>query len=275
MDKALLVGINAYRSAPLKGCVNDISMMANLLVTRFRMQKRSIRMLADGRATTKNILRELEWLIDGLKAGDRCVFHFSGHGAQVPTKNRRLEVDGRDEIVCPSDFDWSPRRLIRDKQFYGIFRRLPPGVKFAWVNDSCHSGDLTRAIPKNIEIPRTIPVPPDVAWDIDVAKEEKICCVEMSPCNDVMNVHSRAVEKGVLEVGFVSGCRSNQTSADTVINGIPCGALTWHLVNRLKSMPKKTPLVKVVKAVSSDLARKRYSQRPQAEGTRKSKPFLG
>ena len=89
-------------------------------------------MLANERATTKNILAELEWLVTGLKAGDRCLFHFSGHGVQVTTKNFQLEVDGMDEAICPYDFDWTNARMIRDKQLYAIFRRMPPDVRFAW-----------------------------------------------------------------------------------------------------------------------------------------------
>lgn len=274
MDKALLVGINAYPGARLEGCVNDVRMAADLLVSRYKFAEEGIRMLTDGRATTQGILSALEWLVD-IDSPGRCYFHFSGHGVQVATRNFRQEVDGLDECACPVDFDWSNKRMIRDKQFYQIFRRIPKGVSFTWVNDSCHSGDLTRAMPKNPEVPRTIPAPADVAWDVRVAKKKKICCVSMSPCNHVMDVHNKEVTQGELNVGFVSGCRSDQTSADTVINGIPCGALTWHLVEQLKKLPLKTPLVKVVQAVNGQLKKKGYSQRPQAEGARKGKPFLG
>lgn len=274
MDRALLVGINSYPRAPLAGCVNDIANVADMLKSRFGFPAGSVHLLADERATTKNILRELRWLVDGIQPGDRCVFHFSGHGVQVATKNSRREIDGLDEVICPVDFNWTERRMIRDKQLYGIFRKMPKGVKFAWINDSCHSGDLTRAMSKVEQTPRTIPLPADVAWDVDVAKEQEICCVCMSPCNEVMDVHSKSVTKGVLDVGFVSGCRSDQTSADTRVNGVPCGALTYFFVRNLKKMPKKTPLAKVVSETSKELAKYGYTQRPQAEGTRKNRPFL-
>lgn len=272
MDKALLIGINAYRSAPLAGCVNDVSIMAELLVSRFRFDEGSIRMLADGRATTANIRSALEWLVD-VDSG-RCMFHFSGHGVQVPTRNFRQEIDGLDEVLCPVDFDWTERNLIRDKELYNVFRKIPSGVKFAWVNDSCHSGDLTRDMPKNPEIQRTILPPADIRWDIRVALKNGLNPVLMSPANNVLEVHNRSVTNGELDVGFVSGCKSDQTSADTVINGFPCGAMTWHLAKYLKQLPEMTSLVDVVKAVCDELASKGYSQRPQAEGSRRDKPFL-
>lgn len=274
MDKALLVGINDYPGAPLKGCVNDVSMMADLLVSRYGFKEEDTRLLVDRRATTKRILGALEWLVD-MDAPGRCVFHYSGHGVQVATRNFRQEVDGLDEVLCPVDFNWADPYMIRDKQLYKTFRKIPKGIKFAWVSDSCHSGDLIRDMPKNVEVPRTMPLPPDVAWDVRIAKKKQLCCIGMNPANDVMDVHVRSVTQGQLDVGFVSGCRSDQTSADTVIHGIPCGALTWHLIKYLKKMPKKTPLEKVVAAARSELAKKGYSQRPTADGTRKNKPFLG
>lgn len=99
-DKALLVGINRYPGAPLAGCVNDIQDMAHFLVNKMHFSPASIRLLADGRATTQAILDRLHWLVADLKAGDRVVFHYSGHGAQVPTRNPEGEVDGLDEVVC-------------------------------------------------------------------------------------------------------------------------------------------------------------------------------
>lgn len=274
MDRALLVGINSYRQCPLAGCVNDVSMMANTLVERYGFEDKSIRMVTDDRATTRSILENLEWLIEPLQSGDRCLFHFSGHGVQVATKNYQREIDGLDEVICPVDFDWTEGHLIRDKQLYQIFRRIPNGVKFNWVNDSCHSGDLTKAMTRVQQAPRTIPPPADVAWDIRVAKQKKLCCVGMNPCNHVVDIHGRSITNGVLNVGFVSGCASNQTSADTEINAIKCGALTWHFVKAVKEMPKKTPLYKIVEAIRAELAKKGYSQRPQAEGSRKGMPFL-
>lgn len=276
MDKALLIGINLYPGAPLTGCVNDIGNMANLLVDQYEFHDNSIRLLADRRATTESILSELEWLVDGVSPNDRIVFHFSGHGVQVATRNWKREVDGLDEVICPFDFEWRDNKMIRDKQLYNMFKAIPPGTRFAWVNDSCHSGDLTRAISQNQETPKTIPLPLDVAWDVRIAKSRKVPCVRMSPSNKVIGVRGiMSEETGELEVGFVSGCMSTQTSADTNIGGIPCGALTWFLIKRLRSMPKDTSLQNVVKETRNDLEKAGYSQRPQAEGNRKDKPFLG
>ena len=41
-DKALLVGINAYPRAPLRGCVNDVIDFANLLVKKYGFKRRNM-----------------------------------------------------------------------------------------------------------------------------------------------------------------------------------------------------------------------------------------
>lgn len=273
MDKVLLVGINAYPQSPLNGCVNDEASMASMAVQRYKFKEEFIRLLVDSRATTDNILAALEWLVD-VQPGDRCLFHFSGHGVQVATRDWKQEIDGLDECLCPVDFDWNESHMIRDKQLYKIFRRLPKNVKFGWVNDSCHSGDLTRAMPKPEHKPRTIPVPVDIAWDVKVAKR-KYQCIGMAPDNDVIDVNCKSVQNGILDVGFVSGCRSDQTSMDAVINGLPCGAMTYFFIRNLNKLPKDTPLDKVVEETGKELAANGFTQCPQAEGLRKNKPFLG
>ena len=47
MNKALLVGINNYPTAPLRGCINDVTDMASFLVDKCGFQKGEIRLLVD------------------------------------------------------------------------------------------------------------------------------------------------------------------------------------------------------------------------------------
>jgi len=86
MNKALLVGINKYPGNELNGCVNDVQEMAGFLTTKCNFAHGDIRLLTDARATTQSIRERLNWLLDGLKPGDRAFFQYSGHGAQVATR---------------------------------------------------------------------------------------------------------------------------------------------------------------------------------------------
>jgi hypothetical protein len=87
--------------------------------------------------------------LEGAQPGDQLLFHYSGHGAQVPTLNKQLEQDGLDEIICPYDFDGSSATTFRDKEFAQLFAGIPKGVHFIWISDSCHAEDLSRDIHTN------------------------------------------------------------------------------------------------------------------------------
>jgi hypothetical protein len=264
-DKALLVGINNYPGCPLAGCVNDVQDMASLLVDRYKFKPEDVRLLCDERATTAAILDRLNWLVD-VKPGDRCLFHYSGHGAQFPSRDYKQELDGLLEVICPVDFDWEPEHMITDKQFVHIFSGVPAGVKLNWISDSCHSGDLTRGLPKPgapVNHSRAFPVPADIAWRLRGAHSRGV------------RKQSRAVVCGVLDVGFISGCRSDQTSADANINGRPGGALTQTLIPVIRRSGASAPLADVVRDTARDLVDGGYDQVPQCEGARAKKPFLG
>ena len=96
--RALLVGVNDYRSAnDLQGCVNDVLDMHFTLRSLFGFKTKEIRVLTDCRATSKNITHRLEWLVEGAKAGDFLVFHFSGHGSQIRDREGDELADNLDE----------------------------------------------------------------------------------------------------------------------------------------------------------------------------------
>jgi hypothetical protein len=222
MDKALLVGITDYPGAPLRGCLHDVKDMAELLVSNYKFRMSAIRLLTDARATTKAIIERLQWLCSDLHAGDRILFHYSGHGAQMATRNASGEPDGLDEVICPSDFDWSDERAIRDKHFAEIFSSIPDGVEAVWISDSCHSGDLCRVIPPADCVARRYPVvPDDIEWRRRAAMEDAV------PRNRFRDIKDP-------RIALVSACSDHETAADAVFNGRPNGALTYHLIKALR-----------------------------------------
>jgi hypothetical protein len=263
-DRALLVGINEYPGSPLHGCVNDVTDMAEHLVSRCGFAADSVRLLTDARATTAEIVARLHWLMD-VEPNGRVFFHFSGHGTQIANRNNQAEVDGLDEAICPVDFDWSPERMLTDDRLLGIFKRLPGGTLFNWVSDSCHSGDLSRGLPggpKNAA--RRMLPPADMAWRIRTAKAKQIA----------LHGHREALAANGVSIGFVSACRSDQTASDTAMNNRPCGALTHFLLEAFNQLPAGTALNDVVAHAARALSSAGFSQQPQVEGSRAAVPFL-
>jgi hypothetical protein len=263
-DRALLVGINKYPGAPLNGCINDINDMATYITSVCKFAPTAIKSLKDKAATTAAILSGLQWLVTGAKVGDRLFFHYSGHGAQVPTKTPAGEVDGLDEVICPVDFDWSDKRLIRDKQFRALFATIPTGVEFVWLSDSCHSGDLSKGMPKPHVTHRVMPLP-DVSHPVhaDLAKAREVLRTK------------KAAAPAAFNGALISGCKSSQTSEDAYINGRYNGACTYYLLQELRKNPK-AKLTDVVIRMDAAVKAAGYDQVPGLEGsaTVESRAFL-
>jgi hypothetical protein len=227
--------------------------MANFLVLNCGFAQDDIRLLTDNRATKNSIMERLEWLLQDIKPGDRIVFHYSGHGAQLPTRNLQGEVDKLDEIICPYDFNWTDETSIRDKEFNQIFSRVPEGALFTWISDSCHSGDLFRELGEsNIEYKefRFLSPPADIEWRLETAKAKRIKPLTISKAADNTNVL------------LVAGCKSNQLSADAFINNRFNGALTFYLIDTLM----RPGNMQLPMNIMEQLNQNNFDQEPQLEG---------
>lgn len=269
MNRALLVGINTYpkRIGELNGCVNDITDMAKFLVDKCGFEHKDIRLLTDDRATTKAIRDRLGWLLSGLRAGDRVVFHYSGHGAQIATRNEQGEVDRLDEIICPVDFDWSEQYLIRDKDFNRLFSTIPDGVEFIWISDSCCSKDLSKKVlsQKHITEEKTISPPADISWRIQTARKNGI------KSNSIKDVAKQ------LNLALISGCDSDKSSEDASFGTQFNGVLTHFLIDELKSDGGlKRDLNQVLEAIRKKIKDEGFTQTPHVEGSTSiiARPFL-
>lgn len=270
VNSCLLIGINDYPSAPLNGCVNDVINMKNFLIENGYFKENEICTLTNEQATKSVIKLAILNIIERSTKGSKVYIHFSGHGTQVPAENGSSEIDGFYEVICPVDFGWdangNAQNAITDKEFVEMFSKLPAGVIFNWSSDSCHSGDLTRESPQPTFIGkmktklRSFPIPAKVAAKLRFARA------------DSTKSKSKEIIDGVLNVGFLSGCRSDQTSADAFFLQ-PEGAFTHFLIQALKREPDAT-LKQIESMMQRDLKLAGFEQRPQAEGARIKKRFL-
>lgn len=256
MNRGLLVGINAYPGNELQGCINDVTDMADFLVSHCGFDEDEIRLLADGRATTSAILDRLNWLVDRAKAGDRLVFHYSGHGAQFPIRDPNGKVTRIDECICPVDFDWTEEHAIRDKEFHKIFSALHKGVDLTWVSDSCHSGDLARDFMPPKQKSKAMPMPADIRWRVRTADT-----------GGARRMGFEYVLKNFNAI-LVSGCGQLETSADAEIEGRYNGALTYFLLKTLHGPNGLTQtLQSAVARTRAALQQNGYSQHPELQGS--------
>jgi len=78
---AVLVGINAYPSSPLQGCISDITAIRDKLTNSYGWSSANIHFITDAAATSTKIVQEIQWLASVADSGSQTVFSFSGHGS--------------------------------------------------------------------------------------------------------------------------------------------------------------------------------------------------
>jgi metacaspase-1 len=274
--RALLIGINRYQidGADLRGCVNDVKDLSAALVEFYGFSKKDITVLTDGAATKKAMEAGIKALLRDSKKGDVAVLHYSGHGSNVPDDNDD-EADGRDEILCPTDLDW--KDPLRDDWLRSTFDGLRDGVSFTAIMDCCHSGTNTREfLPPDAPVKqRYLPSP----WGLVAAESGRslprkvLSELRKSPpaarkARDIVNAD--------LPELLITGCRDTQTSADAFINGRYNGALTYGLVNAIRTAKGKLTYQDLHDRIVAVLKQKKFDQVPQLEGqkTRFGQPLF-
>ncbi|KAK4845185.1 hypothetical protein QYF36_002061 [Acer negundo] len=144
--RAVLCGVTYNkRKYRLKGTINDVKNMRDMLIKNFKFKENGIIVLTEEETaehipTKKNIEKALKWLVEDCKKGDSLVFYFSGHGLRQPEFNGD-ETDGFDETICPLDF--IKEGMILDNDINSIIvKPLVEGVRLHAIVDACHSGTI-------------------------------------------------------------------------------------------------------------------------------------
>ena len=274
--KAVLIGINLYRipGADLRGCVNDVKNIQNVLTRSFGFKADDITVLTDFAATKKAIESAISNLVRGGRKGDVLLVHYSGHGSNVPDDDGD-EADGRDEILCPTDLDW--KDPLRDDWLRKTFDSMRPGVSLTVITDCCHSGTITRAVqpPDAPSIERYLPSP----WDLVAVESGRslrgAVKTELRKSPRASRKKQDIVVVDLPEV-LITGCRADQTSADAMINGSFNGALTYNLVAAVADAKSPMTYRALHEATTVKLKRGRFDQVPQLEGAKGhlDRPFL-
>ncbi|MDX5398764.1 MAG: caspase family protein, partial [Actinomycetes bacterium] len=146
---ALLVGIDAYRAPvpPLRGCVNDVEAIAEVLRRRVPADALSLAVLRDGEATRMAVIAGIRAHLGSAGPGDVALFHYSGHGSQqdAPPELWEVEPDRRIETLVLADSRAPGRWDLADKELAVLLGGVAAsGAHVLTVLDCCHSGGGTR-----------------------------------------------------------------------------------------------------------------------------------
>lgn len=274
---ALLVGINHYPLFPrrqLRGCLNDVALMAETLRSVFGFPQEQMTFLRDEKATRKRILEAMNNLLNAARPDDIVVFYYSGHGSRVHDREGD-EVDGWDETIVPSDSGRSPNPFkdITDDEIYLWLLALTQKTPYVTlIFDSCHSGDITRdsfgdAVrgiePEERSLDELPPSPvPEVQLPLLLAGTREV------------DPSGWRLPKGQRHV-LMAGCRHDQFCYEMRQGGLDYGRMTYalnqELLNAVAGMTYRDAFERVNLAVSSQT---HDQQHPQLEGAR-DREFFG
>src|SRR5262249_19967428 len=124
----LPVGLSRRHWKNLKGAVNDVRALRELLIHRQGFQPQDIVVLENEAAKRDAIFGAFHrHLIAPAKVGDHSIFYYAGHGSRV-RNSRSTELDGKDETVVPADANRhaGDRNIadIRDKEWDRLFTEV-------------------------------------------------------------------------------------------------------------------------------------------------------
>lgn len=257
---ALLIGINKYPNLPerfqLKGCVNDVEMMKQLLIEKFQFDLQNIHVLTDEKATRQNIINKFEdFLIQNASEDGQVVFFHSGHGARMTDLNGD-ESDGYDETIVTFDSrDWEKKiKDITDDELRTLLGKLTKKCKnVTIILDCCHSGSGIRgefAIPKQI---------PALKLDQPVIKTEQI--IKDGPAGFLPSDPNYVL---------ISACKDNEFAYEYEGHGV----LTSTFNRIVRKYPKAT-YREIMYKVGEKVTFVFHTQHPQLEGKRRDAKIFG
>ena len=270
--KALLVGINTYPDAPLRGCINDIENMRALLQHRHTLTDEQMHIVRDREATKDRIVQEIQWLAapDAGETNPVRLFHYSGHGTYVVDQNGD-EPDGRDEAIVPYDF--RQNGVLTDDVLHQLYNRFGRATHLLLTMDCCHSGTITRNIARDV-VYRYLP---NTLEEEQAFREAAMRALRGQPIagdefdrrvEALMNAYDKkhfGVDKLRGNVVLIAACRADQTAADAQIGGSFNGAFTYFLADVLHKAGGEISYDDLIGEVGKQLYAKEFAQIPQLE----------
>lgn len=232
---ALVVGISIYKEFSMPQLAwsnihgaND----AQILERTLQRQGFSAKVLANSRATARNIRKALTQLAMKTKAGDIVYIHFSCHGQPVEDTDGD-EPDGWDESIVAYD---AARRFLPNvyrgenhiiddelKRYVSAIRRKAGKGGYVYVViDACHAGDSSRGNDSGEDDDDKIFVRGTADGFSATGKHF------MPRLDKRMNI-TIPNENGLSAVCYIEACRSYQNNVEIKQDGKYYGALSYYI----------------------------------------------
>lgn len=251
---ALLVGINYTGTfAALKGCINDVTDIRNLIMS-WGFPQENITFMTDNTKGSMypnayNITFQINKLCSILKPGDQAIFYYSGHGTRIRDYSKD-EISGYDSCIVPIDF--RSVGVVNDDTIKYYINKIPSGANLFCVFDSCNSGTVC-----------------DLKYNLFDVSYRKDITVKLNGFDYTQWARSQMVTVNpkqndtVADVISLSGCRDDQVSYDLGRNGALTSSFL-QVVRKYSSGGKPTlQLQHILQNVRGVIQTMRLSQAPQ------------
>lgn len=235
----------------LKGCVNDVTEMKDILLKKFMVRPENVRIALNKEGGEEGFVQGMKWLLSKPKEGDQIIFFYSGHGGQIKSKT---EEDGIDEVIVLAD-----NKLVQDDLFADVVQvTSKAGINATFIFDSCYSGGMSRDPHRKIKAMNT-------ALERSPSKFQHLMNFQTA---GIKAAFKKPQEPTTLKGSWAylfAGSEEKPTIDISGIKDIPDhGVFTLFLTAALTDDPKSTmeDLVKTTKEVLKDLE---FDQDPQGE----------
>lgn len=267
--RALIIGIDKYPNlserAQLAGCVRDAREVANLLETRFGFPAGQIRLLLDHQATRQGILDAMDAFAKEVQENDAVVIHYSGHGSQRTALTEDVSrASLMEETLVAHDSghdDPHPNQDVSSLELRdwiaGLTKKTP---NVTLILDCCHSGGIATVRHDGKPAPKVRSVKPDTRQP-PASRRVRLRDVK-GPASFIRHV-------------VIAACRDRESAHEVVLDDGSHGALSWHLLRSLESLPEGAcPTYRdVFEPVRSQVHGLYATQEPQLEGVRDRELF--
>jgi len=249
ISRALLIGINYEKTDDeLKGCINDVNNMYDLLTRHYSFEPKNILIITDKTKIKPNkdyILNAFEWLLSEEPSSNftgvgnykqsrlplKLFFHYSGHGSSIKDSNKD-EEDGRDETIVP--LNYVKKGMISDDVIRSVLiDKINSDSRFYSLLDCCESGT-------NMDLKYVVSYK-NSKKDININKK-------------VQSTKSKVI--------LFSGCKDSQSSLDSSSDGKPCGLATTSFIKILKERNYKVSLSELYDAYYTCVVNEYDKQQP-------------
>lgn len=254
---------------PLPYAIADARAMAEALIKYRGFRKQNVKLLLDEQATHSAIRDSImSWLGDKTRATPEAlvVIFFAGHGTMGADKldpnGLTDEEDGYDEYLLPYDAGRVPARrsfwdsLVCDDEFAFWLGHLD-SRKIVVVLDSCHSGDMARAIVRGI-------LPLDAGRAILVTD---------GFTRDLVLRSNRQTD-GTAGLIILSACKADEDSHEDPALGH--GVFTYYIVEALTTLATSISVERLFSYAKTSILghEPRWPQTPTMDGSYSGEVYL-